>query len=107
VLFRAIENRKYLIGADQVVSLYELLIAIAYGSACNREFDIISLSVWGNLPRTTCQREVNHLIALNLVERKKDGRRYLLNPTENAILKIEKHLLNILTLLEDFEIKPK
>ena len=92
VLFRAIEGRKALIGQDYTAGLYGILIAIAHGYYFDPKFDVISLAAWGNLPRTTCQRDLGRLIDLGLVERKKDGRRYLLVPTDHAIQKIEVYL---------------
>lgn len=92
---------KKLIGKHYSLGIYSLLIAISHGYYFDNKFDIIALSAWGNLPRTTCQRDVGRLIELGLVEREKHGRRYLLIPTDRAIQKLENYIEEVFSHIDD------
>ena len=101
ILFRAIEGRRKLIGEHYSSGIYSLLIAISHGYCCDNKFDVISLSAWAKLPRTTCQRDVGRLIKLGLVAREKDARRYLLIPTDRAIQRLENYIEEVFSHIDD------
>jgi hypothetical protein len=91
-LFSAIEYKKVILPDWRSNHPYDLLIAISSGHLNKRPFDLMSLSYWAKMPRTSCQREISILIESHLITRQKDGRRYLLIPTLEALVKIESYV---------------
>jgi predicted transcriptional regulator len=93
IAYRGVEKRKDFFCNLKVVGLYDLLVAITHMSISVRPFDLLSLSSWAEMPRTTCQRHIQTLINMGFVDRKKIGRRYLLITTDTGRHKIIHHVL--------------
>lgn len=92
VLFKCAELRSRILHLDKKTSLYDLLIAIAYGKITSKPFDIISLAAWAGHPRTSCQRDVKILMKKGLVSREKNSRAYQLIITPAAFQAVNDYL---------------
>lgn len=67
---------------------YDGLVVVANGYCNELPYDMIALSAWLGIPRTNCHRMISNWGEHGLVKKVKNGRRFILAPTETLLSKL-------------------